>query len=49
MLRHLEQLTTAETALVLGVSQAAVKSRHLRALQRLRRVLGGGAAGVFGV
>ena len=45
VLRHLEQLSTAETAAVLGVSQAAVKSRHLRALQRLRGVLGGGAAG----
>jgi RNA polymerase sigma-70 factor (ECF subfamily) len=45
VLRHLEQLSTAETASVLGLSQAAVKSRHLRALQRLRGALGGGAAG----
>jgi RNA polymerase sigma-70 factor, ECF subfamily len=39
-LRHLEQLSVAETAAVLGVSQAAVKTRHLRALERLRDLLG---------
>jgi RNA polymerase sigma-70 factor (ECF subfamily) len=36
VLRHLEQLSTRETAAVLGVSEGAVKVRHLRALQRLR-------------
>jgi RNA polymerase sigma-70 factor (ECF subfamily) len=40
VLRHLEQLSTAETAAVLGVSAGAVKLRHLRALDRLRSVLG---------
>jgi RNA polymerase sigma-70 factor (ECF subfamily) len=45
MLRHLEQLTTAETAAVLGVSEGAVKTRHLRALQRLRDLLGDDASG----
>jgi DNA-directed RNA polymerase specialized sigma24 family protein len=30
----------AETAAVLGISQAAVKTRHLRALERLRDILG---------
>jgi RNA polymerase sigma-70 factor (ECF subfamily) len=34
-LRHLEQLDTAETAAVLGISQPASKSRHFRAMQRL--------------
>jgi RNA polymerase sigma-70 factor (ECF subfamily) len=40
VLRHLEQLSTAETAAALGVSAGAVKLRHLRALDRLRSVLG---------
>jgi RNA polymerase sigma-70 factor (ECF subfamily) len=39
-LRHLEQLSTAETAAVLGITEGAVKLRHLRALSRLRSVLG---------
>ena len=39
-IRHLEQLSVAETAAVLGISQAAVKTRHLRALQRLQEHLG---------
>jgi RNA polymerase sigma-70 factor (ECF subfamily) len=41
VLRHAEQLSTKETAAVLGVTEAAVKSRHLRALERLRTALGG--------
>ena len=40
VLRHAEQLSTREAAAVLGVSETAVKSRHLRALERLRRALG---------
>jgi RNA polymerase sigma-70 factor (ECF subfamily) len=39
ILRHLEQLTTLETAAVLTISEGAVKLRHLRALERLRAVL----------
>jgi RNA polymerase sigma-70 factor (ECF subfamily) len=39
ILRHLEQLTPREIAEVLGVSQAVVYSRHLRALGRLRKAL----------
>ena len=41
ILRHAEQLSTREAAAVLGVSEAALKSRHLRALERLREALGG--------
>jgi RNA polymerase sigma-70 factor (ECF subfamily) len=40
VLRHLEQLPVADTAEVLGVSAGAVKVRHLRALERLRALLG---------
>jgi RNA polymerase sigma-70 factor (ECF subfamily) len=40
VLRHLEQLSTQEIAAVLGVSHGAVYTRHLRALERLRRLLG---------
>jgi len=40
VLRHLEQLSTHEIASVMGMTEGAVKTRHLRALQRLRGVLG---------
>ena len=39
VLRHLEELSTKEIATVLRVSVGAVKTRHLRALQRLRHLL----------
>jgi RNA polymerase sigma-70 factor (ECF subfamily) len=39
VLRHLEQLSIAEMAAVLGVSEGAVKVRHLRALERFRDLL----------
>jgi RNA polymerase sigma-70 factor (ECF subfamily) len=39
VLRHLEQLNTAEAAAVLGIGERAFKSRQLRALQRLRALL----------
>ncbi len=40
VLRYMEQLDVAEIASVLGISQTAVTSRHLRAVQRLRRLVG---------
>lgn len=39
VLRHLEDLSTAETAAVIGMTEGAVKVRLLRALQRLRELL----------
>jgi len=39
VLRYLEQLATKEVAAVLGITEAAVKTRHRRALERLRRRL----------
>lgn len=38
-LRHFEQLTRAEAAAVLGISEAAVGKRYLRALARLKRLI----------
>jgi RNA polymerase sigma-70 factor (ECF subfamily) len=40
VLRHLQQLSTRDIASVLGISESAVKVRHLRALRRLRAVIG---------
>ena len=40
VLRYLEQLSTREMAEVLGTPEGTVKSRHLRALERLRGLLG---------
>ena len=38
-LRHFEQLSTAETAQELGISEDAAKKRHVRALKRLKAIL----------
>jgi RNA polymerase sigma-70 factor (ECF subfamily) len=40
VLRYLEGLSHGEIAAVLGATEAAVKTRHVRALERLRRLLG---------
>jgi RNA polymerase sigma-70 factor (ECF subfamily) len=40
VLRHLEQLSTREIAAILGITEGAVYTRHLRALERLRSLLG---------
>ena len=39
ILRHLEELSTAEIANVIGISEEAVKKRHVRALLRLQKQL----------
>lgn len=39
VLRHLEQLTNAETALALGLKETAACNRYVRALERLRGLL----------
>jgi RNA polymerase sigma-70 factor (ECF subfamily) len=44
VMRYLEQLSTREIAAVLGIAEGAVKTRHLRALERLRKLLGDDAA-----
>jgi RNA polymerase sigma-70 factor (ECF subfamily) len=40
-LRHFEQLSNAETAQVLGLSEAAASIRYIRALERLKPSLAG--------
>jgi RNA polymerase sigma-70 factor (ECF subfamily) len=45
VLRNLEELSVADTAAALGVSESAAKVRHLRALQRLRALLDEGNTG----
>src|SRR5690606_28221523 len=40
LLRHFEQLSNAEAARILGLSEPAAGMRHLRALRRLRSLLG---------
>ncbi|MCA9151705.1 MAG: sigma-70 family RNA polymerase sigma factor [Planctomycetales bacterium] len=39
VLRHFEQLSNLETASVLGLSETTASTRHVRALQRLRKIL----------
>jgi RNA polymerase sigma-70 factor (ECF subfamily) len=39
VLRYLEQLSIKEVAAALEITEGAVKSRHLRALERLRTLL----------
>jgi RNA polymerase sigma-70 factor (ECF subfamily) len=38
-LRHFEQLSNAETALVMGLEPSAASKRYVRALQRLKEIL----------
>jgi RNA polymerase sigma-70 factor, ECF subfamily len=39
LLRHMEQLSVRDIAAILGISEGAVKVRHVRALERLRQTL----------
>jgi RNA polymerase sigma-70 factor (ECF subfamily) len=48
MLRHTEGLSTGECAAALGLTEEAVKSRHRRALERLRELLEGTHEGSAG-
>jgi RNA polymerase sigma-70 factor, ECF subfamily len=48
-LRHFEQLSRAEIARVLGVSKAAAGKRYIRALERLKQILGRSPGGLGGV
>ena len=41
VLRHFEDLSNAETATLLGISQNAASNRHVRALKRLKESLAG--------
>jgi RNA polymerase sigma-70 factor (ECF subfamily) len=45
-LRHFEQLSNSETALVLGIKETAAANRYVRALERLRGVLIGRPGGM---
>ena len=48
-LRHFEQLTSAEAALVLGIRERAAAKRYLRALERLRDMLSAMPDGLTGL
>jgi RNA polymerase sigma-70 factor, ECF subfamily len=48
-LRHFEQLSRAEIAQVLNVSEAAAGKRYIRALERLKQVLGRSPGGLEGL
>jgi RNA polymerase sigma-70 factor (ECF subfamily) len=45
-LRHFEQLSRAEIATLLGISEAAAGKRYLRALERLKEILGNAPGGL---
>ena len=44
VMRHLEEMTAAEIAAALGITERAAKSRHTRALERLRGLLDEGSS-----
>ena len=48
-LRHFEQLSRAEIAQVLNISEAAAGKRYIRALERLKQVLGRSPGGLEGL
>jgi RNA polymerase sigma-70 factor (ECF subfamily) len=48
-LRHIEQLTLAEAAQALGITESGASRRHLRALKRLKEVLSQMPGGLGGL
>jgi RNA polymerase sigma-70 factor, ECF subfamily len=48
-LRHFEQLSRVEIAAVLGISEAAAGKRYIRALERLKQILGHWPGGLEGL
>jgi RNA polymerase sigma-70 factor (ECF subfamily) len=48
-LRHFEQLSTAEAAAELGITEAAAAKRYVRALKRLKQILQSRPGGLEGV
>jgi RNA polymerase sigma-70 factor (ECF subfamily) len=48
-LRHFEQLSRAETAQVLGITEAAAAKRYVRALKRLKEILASMPGGMEGL
>ena len=48
-LRHFEQLSRAEIAQVFGISEAAAGKRYIRALERLKQILGQCPGGLEGM
>ncbi len=48
-LRHFEQLTRAETALVLGITEEAGAKRYVRALKKLKTILAAMPGGLEGL
>jgi RNA polymerase sigma-70 factor (ECF subfamily) len=48
-LRHFEQLSRAEIAQELGISEEAAGKRYMRALDRIKHILGQGPGGLEGI
>jgi DNA-directed RNA polymerase specialized sigma24 family protein len=49
ILRHFEELTNAEAAVVLGIKPAAAVNRYVRALKRLKNVFQAMPGGIEGI
>ena len=49
VLRHVEQLSPADTAAVLGIQEKAAGMRYVRAVKRLREILSSFPDGLSGI
>ena len=49
MLRHFEELTAEETARVIGIERSAASKRYMRALTRLKDLIGSSPDGGEGL